>query len=95
MIAVGSDDPNPSNGGKVLLFEYHESTRRWMRVETLTSVTDAVHDLAFAPNVGRSYSLLAVAASKDLRIVTLKPDETEPTALDAGSKEAVTRYEVS
>ena len=80
MIAVGSDDRSTSNGGKVFIYEYNESTRRWDRVETLSTITDPVGDLAFAPNIGRSYSVLAVA-SKELRMVTLKP------ATDAGYEE--------
>lgn len=71
MIAVGSDDPNTSVGGKVLLYEYSQNLSRWVKVETL-SITEQVHDLVFAPNLGRSYHLLAVA-SKDVRILTLKP----------------------
>lgn len=71
MIAVGTDDTYTS-GGKVFIYEYSENTRRWSKTETLTSITDPVHDVAFAPNLGRSYHLLAVA-SKDVRIVTLKP----------------------
>ncbi len=35
-------------------------------------VTDSVRDVAFSPNLGRSYHMLAVA-SKDVRVVTLKP----------------------
>ena len=36
------------------------------------AVTDSVRDVAFSPNLGRSYHTLAIA-SKDVRIVTLKP----------------------
>ncbi|XP_017883043.1 nucleoporin SEH1-A isoform X2 [Ceratina calcarata] len=72
MIAVGSDDQNPSSGGKVFIYEYSEGSRRWARTETLSSVTDPVHDIAFAPNLGRSFHTLAIA-SKDVRIITLKP----------------------
>jgi hypothetical protein len=72
MLAVGSDDSNTGNGGKVYIYEYSENSRRWSKTETLASITEAVHDIAFAPNVGRSYHLLAVASS-NVRIVTLKP----------------------
>jgi len=72
MIAVGSDDSNPNTGSKVLLFEYSENSRRWTKTDSVSSVCDAVHDIAFAPNLGRSYHLLAVA-TKDVRILTLKP----------------------
>lgn len=35
-------------------------------------VAEPVHDVCFAPNLGRSYHLLAIA-SKDLSIISLKP----------------------
>ena len=34
MIAVGSDDPNPSGGGKVHIYEYNDSTR-WVPYPSL------------------------------------------------------------
>lgn len=74
MIAVGSDDPNPANGSKVFIYEYNENSRRWTKTETIPSVCDPVHDIAFAPNLGRSYHLLAVA-TKDVRIIMLKPKQ--------------------
>ncbi|XP_029169267.1 nucleoporin SEH1 isoform X1 [Nylanderia fulva] len=72
MIAVGSDDSNPLLGAKVFIYEYSESSRRWVKAETLSSITDAVYDIAFAPNLGRNFHTLAIA-TKDVRIVTLKP----------------------
>lgn len=72
MLAVGSDDSNTGNGGKVFIYEYSENSRRWSKTETLASVTEAVHDIAFAPNLGRSFHLLAVATN-NLRIASLKP----------------------
>lgn len=72
MIAVGSDDSNSSNGGKVFIYEYAENSRKWTKTETLSCVPDAVHDIAFAPNLGHSYHTLAVA-TKDVKIVSLKP----------------------
>jgi len=74
MIAVGSDE-NSSSGapcGKVKVYEYSDTIRRWQLVETFSTITDPVHDIAFAPNIGRSYHVLAVA-SRDLRMITLKP----------------------
>ncbi|BFZ12952.1 hypothetical protein BsWGS_15991 [Bradybaena similaris] len=71
MIAVGSDDPNQSAGGKVQIYEYNETSRKWQKVETIFMVTEPVHDVRFAPNLGRSYHLLAVA-SRDLTIFSLK-----------------------
>ncbi|XP_015589497.1 nucleoporin SEH1-A [Cephus cinctus] len=72
MLAVGSDDSNTSNGGKVFIYEYSENSRRWTKTETLSNVVDPVHDIAFAPNLGRSFHTLAIA-TKDVRIITLKP----------------------
>ncbi|XP_067135644.1 nucleoporin SEH1 [Centruroides vittatus] len=72
MIAVGSDDSSQTAGGKVLIYEYNENIRRWIKVETIVTITDPVRDITFAPNLGRSFNLLAVA-SKDVRIISLKP----------------------
>ena len=46
--------------------------RKWLKVETISIITDSVRDVAFAPNLGRSYHMLAIAA-KDVSIITLKP----------------------
>ncbi len=43
---------------KVFIYEYNEASRRWIRVEAVSTVTEAVHDIAFAPNIGRSYHVL-------------------------------------
>merc|ERR1719221_871319 len=86
MIAVGSDDPNSAGtlSPKVFVYEYNESSRRWLKVETLNTMTEPVHDIAFAPNIGRSYHVLAVA-SKDLRIITLKPSSDGSKDIMGGS----------
>lgn len=79
MIAVGSDEASGTGapqGGRVKVYEYGEVSRRWQLVETFTSITEPVHDIAFAPNIGRSYHVLAVAG-RDLRIITLKPQGGE------------------
>jgi hypothetical protein len=70
MLAAGSED-----GGRVILLEYSEAARRWTRVEPTGAwpvANDPVHDIAFAPNLGRSYHLLAIATNH-VRIVSLKP----------------------
>lgn len=81
MIAAGSDI-SQSNEPKVFIFEYSEYNRKWTKTETIC-VTDPVHDIAFAPNVGRSYHILAVA-SKDVSIFNLKPivDQSGSTRFD-------------
>ena len=41
IIAVGSDDSN-STGPKVLVYEFSETGRRWIRVESIMTINDAV-----------------------------------------------------
>ena len=61
LLSVNKDKIN-----KQLLFWLY-LIRKWNKVETLMTITEAVHDVAFAPNLGRSYHTLAVA-SKDVKI---------------------------
>ncbi|XP_066936669.1 nucleoporin SEH1-like [Clytia hemisphaerica] len=77
MLAVGSDDPSTNVGGKVEIHVLNTNTRKWGKIATLMGVTDAVHDISFAPNVGRSRHLLAIA-SKEIFIVAIKPIRTPP-----------------
>lgn len=92
MIAVGlSEEPTNAGtqSGKVKIYEYSDITRRWQLVEMFSTITDPVQDIAFAPNIGRSYHVLAVAG-KNLRIITLKP-------IGEGGKETAgqaTRFEI-
>ncbi|KAJ8288501.1 hypothetical protein COCON_G00011600 [Conger conger] len=79
MIAVGSDDSNVTYGGKVQIYEYNENTRKYAKAETLMTVTDPVHDIAFAPNLGRSFHVLAIA-TKDVRIFKLLPLRRETSS---------------
>lgn len=71
LIAAASDDPAAS-GPRVTLYEYNDTVRKWFKVEGLTDVTEPVSDVSFAPSVGRSYHLLAVAG-RNLQIFSLKP----------------------
>ncbi|GAV02372.1 hypothetical protein RvY_12948 [Ramazzottius varieornatus] len=71
ILAVGSYDEAPSTG-KVVLFELVDQGRKWIKIETLNSITEPVHDLTFANTLGRSFHILAVAA-KDLHIVSITP----------------------
>jgi WD40 repeat protein len=76
------------NWNKVLVYEFSETGRRWIRVESIMTINDAVHDIAFAPNVGRSYFILGVATNKDLRIISIKNTE-DGTKSDQSSKYTV------
>lgn len=45
--------------------------RKYAKIDSVTSVNSPVQDVAFAPNLGRSVNLLAIA-SKDVTIVQFK-----------------------
>jgi nucleoporin SEH1 len=48
MLVVGSGaDPN------LKIWEYNETYRKWVHVETLHGHTAEIHDVAWAPNIGR------------------------------------------
>jgi len=83
MIAVGSDDVNAA-GPKASIYEYNESMRKWIKVESLSAFTEPVYDLKFAPNVGRSYHLLAIG-SKNVHLISMKPLASPPDS-EASSK---------
>ncbi|KAI5091081.1 nucleoporin SEH1, partial [Silurus meridionalis] len=85
MIAVGSDDSNVTYTGKVQIYEYNENTRKYAKAETLMTVTDPVHDIAFAPNLGRSFHVLAIA-TKDVRIFKLVPLRRESSTSSGPTK---------
>lgn len=80
LLAVGISDEvvdpqstSPKAGEpKVVVYEYSENSRRWAKTEAVSMVTDPVHDIKFAPNLGQPHHLLAVA-SKDVKLVMLKP----------------------
>lgn len=72
LIAVGSDDNNTSVNSKIAIYEYNEQSRRMRPVDAFVNVMDAVHDIVFAPTLGRSFHLLAVA-TKNVKIIKLKP----------------------
>jgi len=97
MIAVGSDSESGNGGSKVFVFEYHDGSRRWLKVETpYSGTTEPVHDIAFAPNLGRSYHVLAIA-SKELKILSMKPMGTPQQQLAKKSDESQatpTKYEI-
>jgi len=74
MIAVGSDDNSDTSNTKVFICENNEvgGSRRWVNTKSVTLVTHPVHDMIFAPNIGRSFYLLAIATN-NVRILKLKP----------------------
>lgn len=78
MIAVGSDD-NKATGSKIMFYEFIDHLREWQKIvdKSWPGINDLVHDIAFAPNVGRSYDLLGVATSKDVKIISIQTVDTE------------------
>ena len=100
MLAIGSDDQS-ATGSKVFVYEYNETSRRWLRIDAFTQMTDLVHDISFAPNLGRSYHVLAIA-SKDLKILAIRPksgpsltnQNTAPKRTE-DQQSTVTKYDVS
>ncbi|CAD5117470.1 DgyrCDS6235 [Dimorphilus gyrociliatus] len=84
MIAVGCYDSNlpnqpASKEAHVILYEYGQGSRKWMKVEAFSTITETVRDVSFAPNLGRNYHTLAVA-SKHLYIFSIKPIKKDSVA---------------
>lgn len=53
---------------QLLMDQFLSCDRKWNRTSMLMSITEAVHDIAYAPNLGRSYDVLAIA-TKDVVIM--------------------------
>eukprot|EP00743_Colponemidia_sp_Colp-15_P001728 GILK01001887.1.p1 GENE.GILK01001887.1~~GILK01001887.1.p1 ORF type:complete len:319 (-),score=44.64 GILK01001887.1:183-1139(-) len=58
MVVIGSND------SVAKVWEYSEQYRRWQVSVELVGHDDCIHDVAWAPNMGRTYHLIATA-SKD------------------------------
>lgn len=85
-LQAGSDEVQSigGNNSRVFLFEYSiVGNGKWAKTESI-NVSDPVHDISFAPNVGRSYHILAIA-SKDLHIYSISPS-TYVFAMNFSSK---------
>lgn len=73
MIAVGTSDSS-ANGthGEVKLFQYDDFKNEWVAGDYVTkSPNSQIHDVAFAPNPGRSFHTLAIAGA-ELEIIDFK-----------------------
>ena len=57
MLAVAAKD------GSIRIWAFNERYERWQVVHNLVGHTEAVHSIAWAPDTGRSYHLLASASS--------------------------------
>jgi len=93
-IVVGSGDP------EVKIWEYNDQQGRWKIAHVLQGHADEIHDVAWAPNLGRTYNLIATA-SKDKtvriwRLGTSKSASQFPPYVEAElreHKDAVWRVE--
>eukprot|EP00158_Paraphelidium_tribonemae_P002912 Partr_v1_DN25776_c1_g1_i1_m74762 putative SEH1-like (S. cerevisiae len=65
--------------GQVSVYRYLESSRKWQEICALDHRTDLlVHDVSWAPSIGRSYQLIATACKdKRVRIFKLSPSGGE------------------
>jgi nucleoporin SEH1 len=84
MIAVGG------NSDAVKVWGYNNSYRRWQVVAELAGHLDAIHDVSWAPNMGRSYHLIATA-SKDrtVRVWKLRMPDAGGPRLEGATVEQV------
>jgi WD40 repeat protein len=71
MIAVGAESA-------ARVWEFFSKTSKWQVVAELEGHTDNVHDISWAPNMGRAYHLIATACKDQyVRIYKLKLTQTK------------------
>uniref|UniRef100_A0A7S4KT93 Anaphase-promoting complex subunit 4 WD40 domain-containing protein n=1 Tax=Paramoeba aestuarina TaxID=180227 RepID=A0A7S4KT93_9EUKA len=94
LVVAGMGDKNPR------IWEYNESHRVWQTVGVLEGNEDLVNDVAWAPNVGRSYELIATAGKDgSVRIWKVKREEegvyraTKESGLETARKDPVSRVQ--
>lgn len=75
-LLVGTKSP------EAIVWQYNKATRRWEVLHELKGHTDEVHSVAWAPNLGRSFHLVATA-SKDKTVRIWKLPTTSWTKFDA------------
>ncbi|CAG0898372.1 unnamed protein product [Darwinula stevensoni] len=93
MIAVGSDEPNLTAGPKTFIYEFQcTDSPQWVRVDSLKEVTSPVHDLSFAPCLGRSFHILGIA-SRDVLLIKIKPLPKETS--QASGETSSSKYEIT
>lgn len=60
MLVVGTNDKTAK------VWEFNETYRKWVHVETLAGHSGPIHDVCWAPNMGRTYHLIATASKDSL-----------------------------
>jgi len=83
ILVVGGLDSN------VKIWEYNETYRKWVHVETLPHTNGTIiHDVSWAPNMGRNYHLVATA-SKDQKVkiwkITIQQEKQKIEAKEIAS----------
>ena len=80
------------------LYRVDSHSNAWTAFETLNGHTDLVTDVSWAPNLGRSYELLATACRDGhVRIFRIKETDATATETESGSgavKESSGKYRV-
>lgn len=94
LLAIGSDEKDSAAGGKVLIYEYNDISRIWAKVHVVSSVTEPVHDLSFAPHFGIKRHILAIA-SDHLHIYNLKPINVAGNKTETAEPSKFTQQEVA
>lgn len=79
------------NSDVVKVWGYNNSYRRWQVVAELAGHSDAIHDVCWAPNMGRSYHLIATA-SKDRTVRIWKLKMQEGGHLEANVEEVAVKH---
>eukprot|EP01112_Ceratiomyxa_fruticulosa_P009110 TRINITY_DN2377_c0_g2_i1.p1 TRINITY_DN2377_c0_g2~~TRINITY_DN2377_c0_g2_i1.p1 ORF type:complete len:348 (+),score=65.44 TRINITY_DN2377_c0_g2_i1:151-1194(+) len=92
MIVVGTTEPS------VKIWEYNDSQRKWVVVETLIDKLGPehiVHDVCWAPNMGRTYHLIAAAIRDTVRIWKVKPspEKSQPEKPHLEVEEVMCRHD--
>jgi len=68
MLAIGCSN-------EVKIYEFNDNTRRWMLCDSLKDHTSTIHDVSWAPNMGRASHHIATASKdKTVRIWRLNID---------------------
>lgn len=74
MMVVGCNDSN----GTCKVWAYDDQYRRWVCVDTLSGHSGPVHDVAWAPSLGRTYHLIATACMDgNVRVFELSRDKNQ------------------
>lgn len=81
MLAVGGVGVGSGEGPTAQVFGYNLALRRWLPMAQLLGHTGRVTDVAWAPNIGRSYHLIATAScDKSVGLWRLLPESATDAA---------------